>query len=104
MIYAAKILADGQLALAKGTIFTAQADAVIKSVILVNSNVASANVNLYLKRKDGTSRRIMPMDMIFPTRYQFETFPEFSIQSEDEIEGDSTVAGVDYSVVGGSFP
>jgi len=104
VIYAAKILASGQLPLAKATLFTAQADSVIKSVFLVNTNVANAGVNIYLKKLGSTERRIIPMNMVLGTRFQWETIPEFSMEAEDTIEGDSTVISVDYSIVGGIVP
>ena len=43
-----KQLADGQLAAAKGTIYTADSTDVISSIILVNSGAAHNHVNLYL--------------------------------------------------------
>lgn len=90
--------------MAKGVIFTAQADAITHSVFLVNGNGADAGVNIYLKQKNGTSRRIMPKDMVLKSRFQWETLPVFSMEAEDVLEGDSTVTGVDYSVVGGTVP
>jgi len=58
-----KQLADGQLAAAKGTIYTADSTDVISSIILVNSGAAHNHVNLYLKPTGGTSRRLIPKDL-----------------------------------------
>uniref|UniRef100_A0A6M3XY96 Uncharacterized protein n=1 Tax=viral metagenome TaxID=1070528 RepID=A0A6M3XY96_9ZZZZ len=58
-----KQLADGQLAAAKGTIYTADSTDVVSSIILVNSGAAHNHVNLYLKPSAGTSRRLIPKDL-----------------------------------------
>ncbi|MFA5715189.1 MAG: hypothetical protein WC998_05590 [Candidatus Paceibacterota bacterium] len=66
---ALKQLADGQLANAKGTIFTADSTDVISSIILVNTGAAHNHVNLYLKPSGGTSRRLIAKDLQLESGY-----------------------------------
>lgn len=66
---ALKQLADGQLADSKGTIFTADSTDVVSSIILVNTGAAANAVNLYLKPSGGTSRRLIPKDMLLAAGY-----------------------------------
>lgn len=60
-----KALADGQLAGAKGTIYTTPGSttAIIKSIILVNTDSSARTVNLYVQRDGSNSRRIIPEDL-----------------------------------------
>jgi len=59
---AVKALADGQLAATKGTLYTTPASttAIIKSIILVNTDSSARTVNLYIQRDGTNSRRIIP--------------------------------------------
>lgn len=66
---ALKQLADGQLAAAKGTIYTADSTDVVSSIILVNTGAAHNHVNLYLKPSAGTSRRLIAKDLQLESSY-----------------------------------
>jgi hypothetical protein len=55
--------ADGQLANAKGTLYTANSTDIVSSIIFVNTGAAHNHVNLYSKSSGGTSRRLIPKDM-----------------------------------------
>lgn len=55
-------IADGQVASAKGTIYTAGADEVISALTFVNTHSSSVTLNVFINRS-GTSRRIFPEDM-----------------------------------------
>ena len=57
-----KALADGQLAATKGALYTTpgSATAIIRSIILVNTDSSARTVNLYVQRDGSNSRRIIP--------------------------------------------
>ena len=59
---AVKALADGQLAAAKGTLYTTPASTttIVKSITLVNTDSSARTVNLYVQRDGTNSRRIIP--------------------------------------------
>lgn len=63
------LLADGQLANSKGTIYTANSTDVISTITLVNTGAAHNHVNLYLKPTGGTSRRLIPKDLQLEAGY-----------------------------------
>jgi len=57
-------LADGQLPVAIGDLYTAgEAGIAVTSIILVNTDASARAVNLYLTPSDGTARRLIPKDM-----------------------------------------
>jgi len=60
-----KALADGQLAAAKGTLYTTPGSttAIVKTITLVNTDSSARTVNLYLQRDGSNSRRIIPEDL-----------------------------------------
>lgn len=62
-------LADGQLANAKGTLYTANSTDVVTAIILVNTGAAHNHVNLYHKPSAGTSRRLIPKDLQLEVGY-----------------------------------
>ena len=98
-----KALADGQLAAAKATIYTAPAltSTIVTSIILVNTGAGANAVNLYYKKSAGTSRRICPKDLSMAIGAAFEDIPPFNIEAGGLIEGDATNATeVDYVISG----
>lgn len=56
-------LADGQLGASEADLYAAIADAtIVTTITLVNTDITTRTVNLYLKPSGGTSRRIIPKD------------------------------------------
>ncbi len=101
MTIAIKLLADGQLANAKGTIYTtpASTQAIVKTITLVNTNSTTESVNLYVK--SATSRRIIPEDTQLLAGYLLVVDDEFTLEAADLIEGDTTTASkVDFVISG----
>lgn len=99
-----KSLADGQLAAAKATLYTvpASTETIIKTITLVNTDDASArDVNLYVKKSGGTSRRIIPKNCELGIHYMLVFDDETTLGAADIIEGDASAANVvDYVVNG----
>lgn len=64
-VVSVKALADGQLPSSKGTLYTCPASttAIIKSIILVNTDSSARTVNLYTQRDGSNSRRIIPENL-----------------------------------------
>jgi hypothetical protein len=60
---ALKLLASGQLANSKGTLYTSNSTDVISTIILVNTGAAHNHVNLYVAPAAGTSRRLIAKDL-----------------------------------------
>lgn len=104
MIYAAKILADGQLPLATAAIYTARADSFVTIIICVNNNAGSVVLNLYIKPKGSIPRKIVAKDSSVAGKAALRFDGPLTLQSGDEIQGDSTVADVDFIVLGGLIP
>lgn len=99
-----KALGEGQLPTAATTLYVVPSGlkAIIKTITLVNADVATgaANVNLYLKTA-ATSRRIIPTSCSIPYAYLLETDSEYTLEAGDSIEGDSSVASaIDYTISG----
>ncbi len=98
-----KSLADGQLANSKGTIYTTPAStrAIVKNIILVNTNTTTESVNLYFKASGGTSRRIIPKDTQLATSNKLIMDDVITLEAADLIEGDTTTASkVDFVING----
>lgn len=95
-------LADGQLPLSKGTLFTVPSGkvAIINSIVMVNTSGSTLAVNLYVNRT-GTSRRIFPKDLqMNPNGMIQETFA-LTLEAGDILEGNAgTATTVDYVVSG----
>lgn len=103
MTVAIKSLADGQLANSKGTIYTtpASTQAIVKNIILVNTNTATETVNLYFKKSGGTSRRIIPKDTSLPAGNSLVMDDLITLEAAGIIEGDSTTGSkTDYVLNG----
>ena len=98
-----KSLSDGQLANSKGTIYTVpgSTSTVIKLITLVNTNSTAEKVNLYFKANGGTSRRIIPEDMVLNPGYSLIFDDGIFMETGDIIEADAeTAAKVDFIVSG----
>jgi len=97
-----KLLANGQLPNAKGTLYTCPAatTALIKTINLVNVSATDPiTINIYVKRT--ISRRIKAKD--FPVSIAIEEIIERNIilEAGDLLEGDaSAVTSIDYVICG----
>jgi len=100
MAVAIKALGDGQLAVAKGTLYTTPAvTQAVAKVVLVNTDASARTVNLYVNRT-GTSRRIAPKDVSVGAGEEY-TSETVTLEAADLIEGDASAATVvDYSIHG----
>lgn len=104
MALAIKQLAQGQLAAAKGTIYTTPAvtQAIVKSITVVNSDTVARAVNLYVKRVAGTSRRIVPKDLSLAIGALLEVDRVITLEAGDLIEGDCAAATVADFLISGA--
>jgi len=96
-----KILANGQLPAAKGTLYTVPAAtrAIIRNVTLAHVAGAIQTIVLYVKKSAGTSRKI-GQAMITTGEFAHEEGIE-TLDAGDELEGETTnAASVDYAVLG----
>lgn len=101
MALTAALLANGQLPSSKGTLYTATASTIIKSIVLVNTDVAARTINLYVKR--STSRYISPVALSVAAGASYVSDMVITLSSGDLIEGDASAAAVvDYSIHGAS--
>lgn len=96
-------LADGQLAGAKGTLYTvpASTQTIVKSITLVNTDVAARTVNLYVK-PGATSRRIISKDLSIPAGGSYVHDALITLEAGDLIEGDASTANVVDFVINGA--
>ena len=95
-----KDLGNGQLAAAKGTLYTVPAatNAAVK-VTLVNTDASARTINLYTN-KTGTSRRFSPKDMNLLVGALWTSGIQ-TLETGDLIEGDASSATVvDYTING----
>lgn len=99
-----KSLADGQLPSAKGTLYTAQTarEAIVHSIVLVNTNSSAETINIYFKASGGTSRRITPKDYSLAASAMMEVLDRIkTLEAGDILEGDTTTASkVDFVISG----
>lgn len=98
-----KLLADGQLPNAKGTLYTVPGSTttIIKTITYVNTDSSARAVNLYVKDSARASRRIIPMNMTLGIGYLMAYDNELTLEAGDLIEGDADVEDVvDYTVNG----
>ena len=103
MTVSIKALADGQLAVAKATLYTTPAStkAIVRSIVLVNSDAVTRTVNVYVQRDGTNSRRILPKDLSLTAgaAHFFDTIT--TLEAADLIEGDASAASVvDYTISG----
>ena len=100
-----KTLAAGQLPASKTTLYTVPgATQALLTITLVATGASDRNANLYLKRSGGTSRRIIPKDMLMnpgDAAYLDHQGRPYALSAGDEIEGDASAASeVDYTIDG----
>jgi len=96
-------LADGQLAAAKGTLYTtpASTQTIVRSIILVNTSTSDVTANIYMCPSGGTSRRIGPKDFTILAEGMAILDDVYSLDTGDLIEGDdSSATTVDYTIYG----
>jgi len=96
-----KLLANGQLPNAKGTLYTCPAltSTLIKTITLVNAGAADHTANIYVKRT--TSRRIKAKDFNISTVLEEVVQQNIILEAGDLIEGDADAATtVDYCIFG----
>lgn len=101
--FTVKSLADGQLAIAKTTLYTCPANTttIIKTITLVNTDSSARDVNLYIKPSGSVSRRIIPQNMEMGIAYSHIFDDELTLEAGDLIEGDASAAVVvDYVING----
>lgn len=97
---APKILADGQLPAAKGTLYTVPASTSIyvKAIICQNTGGGNNTVTLYFK-PGATSRRVARAVLATNETLYFDE--SIALETGDLIEGDATNATqVDYVIMG----
>lgn len=100
MAFSVKALADGQLAAAKGTLYTTPAatQTIVKSITLYNSGAADNTCLIYAK-PGATSRVIFRVVLGTLEHAQFVTV--ITLEAGDLIEGSATSATeVDYTING----
>lgn len=103
MALAIKNLAQGQLAATKGTIYTTPAvtQAIVKSITVVNTDVAARTINLYINSA-GTSRRIVPKDLSLAIGACVTVDDVKTLEAGDLIEGDCSAATVADFLISGA--
>lgn len=98
-----KLLAHGSLPDVTGNLYVVPAatKAIIKTLKIVNVDVATRIVNLYVKPSGQTARRIIPVDMELGAGYMGVEAEELTLGVGDAIQGDCSVTGViDYTIYG----
>ena len=104
MTVSIKALADGQLAAAKGTLYTtpASTQTIVRNITLINTDSSARTVNLYIKRDGTNSRRIIPNNLSLVASGGMCIYDSpITLEAADLIEGDASAATVvDYSING----
>lgn len=98
--FAPKVVAEGQVANSKGTLYTVPASTSFycRSIHFYNSNAATQTLNLYLK-PGSTSRQVRKITLAQYESYEIDT--PFVLETGDLIEADTTTASaVDYVITG----
>lgn len=99
MAVTVKSFADGQLAVAKATLYSATGQ-VVAEVTYVNTGLL-ATCNLYYLRSGGTSRRIIPENLPLAANGGMMTCAKVGMSLGDALEGDASLATqVDYVIEG----
>lgn len=96
-----KTLGDGQLANAKGTLYTAPASTqtILKHITVVNTDSSARTFNLYFN--NGTSRQITAVDQSLAVGAIYEWEGSITLEAGDLIEGVGEVASqLDYVLSG----
>lgn len=98
-----KKLAEGQLAAATAAIYTvpASTQAIIRRIVLVNTDTSARTVNLFTDAS-GTDRRECPKDLSLEANGGMVILDKIiTLEAGDKIEGDASVADkVDYQIDG----
>src|SRR4249920_1435664 len=101
--FVGKVLAEGQFASSKGTLYTVPALtwAYVKAFFVYNTNAATQTVNVYLK-PGATSRQIAKISLAqYESANIMEIVGAFNLEAADLIEGDTTTAtALDYVITG----
>jgi len=95
-------LADGRLPVATGVLYTVPVGrtTIIKTITVVNTDVATRQFNLYLRRT-GTLRNISPANQSIGAGWKSVEDDPHTMQSGDTVEGNASVGGViDYTIDG----
>ena len=99
--FTTKQLANGQLPVSIGTLYTvpASTSTIVKSITLVNTDTVTRTVNLYIST--GTARRIIPKDLSLLAGESFRVDEVFTLEATHLIRGDASAASVvDYVISG----
>lgn len=103
MAFTAKVLAEGQFATTKGTLYTVPSVTVtyVKFFNVYNTNAATQTVNIYLK-PGSTSRQIIKLSLLQNESANIlDIVGSFSLEAGDLIEGDTTTStALDYIITG----
>jgi len=103
MAFAAKVLAEGQFATTKGTLYTVPASTwtYVKAFFVYNTNAATQTVNVYLK-PGSTSRQIVKLSLLQNESANIlDVVGSFNLEAGDLIEGDTTTStALDYVITG----
>lgn len=104
MAFTAKVLAEGQLPTAKGTLYTVPAStkAFVKFFSLFNTNAAAQTIIIYAKKSTGTSKVIGRCVLQENEGARvIEIGEAVNLEAGDTIEGVTTTAtAVDYFITG----
>lgn len=100
-----KFLADGQLPSAIGDLYTVPplTRTIIKTIILVNTDIAAQTTNIYVKKSGGIARRVWEKDRpMMPNESQSLGRDELIILGAgDKIQGDCSLINViDFTIFG----
>ena len=101
MAFTSKLLGEGQLAIATGTLYTVPASTttIVKTIILTNSDASSRTVNIYLN--SGTHRRITPKELTLGAGETYIIDEVLTLEATDTIRGDASAGTVvDYIIAG----
>lgn len=94
-----QILAEGQLAAAKGTLFTATGQTIVRLIMVSHVAGGTQSVVLYLKKSASTSRVLARATLL--TNEFGEEDQIITLDVGDLIEGETTDAtSVDYLIMG----
>lgn len=96
-----KILANGQVAAVKTTIYTVPvgANAIIRTVTFVNVGGVTETIQLYVKPSGGTSRKFSRALLLADEFAHEEDIG--TLEAGDELEAETTnAASVDFTVMG----
>lgn len=101
--FTAKVLAEGQFATTKGTLYTVPGSttAYVKFFNVYNTNAATQTVNVYLK-PGSTSRQVVKLSLAQnESANVIEQVGVVTLEAGDLIEGDTTTStALDYIITG----